>query len=185
MQARLDDRSVTSAEAHARLRHVEAVRERARAASLAPSFALIALGALAVCHAVLATVRPHDRTVTLVWVGAIVAVRPVLRRLRRERDRRRGLEGTARLPAACAAGAVAAVALAVGVGADPLVSALAAAGAIAAVLSGMPALAAAAVAVGLIGDLAIANGLAAATGEFVAGAGLLAAGLVARERDPA
>jgi hypothetical protein len=184
MQARLDDSSLSPAQAAARLRHMEAVRARARAAALAPSFALIALGVVALSHGLLATAWPHARALTIVWVAAVVAVRPALRVLRRRVERGRGVESR-RLPLTCAAGAVAVVAVAIAVGADPLVGAVAAATAVAAALAGMPAVALAAVAAGLAGDAVVATGAAAATGEVVAGAGLLAAGLVARARERA
>jgi hypothetical protein len=179
MQAELDRSAVSHHAAAARLRHLSEVRRRARRAALAPSSALLALGAVAVIHGALALAWPHAAVLSAVWVGAVVAVRPVLRRARR----RRGLEAARRLPFVCAAVAVAIAAVSVAAGASPLVSAVATAGALAASLAGMPAIAAAAMVSGLTGDALVAQGLAPAAGELIAGAGLLAAGLAGAARE--
>ncbi len=187
MQAELDRHHVSHADAAARLRHVAGVQQRVRRASLTPSFALLAVGAIAVCHGVLATLSPHARTLSVLWVVALIAARPGLRVLHRRLDRRRGLESSGRLRLACAAAAAAFVAVAVVIGADPFVSAIAAATALAAYLAGMTAVAIAALGVGVAGDVMIGHGLAPATGQMVVGVGLLAAGLIslAREREHA
>jgi len=78
---------------------------------------------------------------------------------------------------ACAAGAWAGVAAAVVLGANPLITAITVAIALASYLSGLYAVAAAAIAIGIVGDVAVAHGLARAIAELVVGAGLLAAGL--------
>ncbi|MGZ4168920.1 MAG: hypothetical protein ACXVSA_19535 [Solirubrobacteraceae bacterium] len=187
MQAELDRDHVSHRDAAARLRYMADVQQRARRAALTPSFALVALGTIAVCHGLLATLWPHARALSVLWVAALVAVRPGLRVLRRHHERRRGLESSARLRLACAAGAAAFLAVAVVIGADPLVTALAATTALAAYLGGMPAVAVAALGVGVVGDVMIGRGLAPATGQIIVGVGLLAAGLMslARERERA
>jgi hypothetical protein len=63
-------------------------------------------------------------------------------------------------------------------GANPLITAITAAIVLATYLSGLYTLAAAVIAVGIVGDIAIAHGLARATTELIVGAGLLAAGVV-------
>jgi hypothetical protein len=132
--------------------------------------------------------RPHGRGGTRARAGELPpARRPLLRSLRRRIELRRGLQASARLPLLCALAAAACVGLAFVTGADPFISAIAAATALAAYVAGLPTVAAAAVVVGLVGDVAIEHGLAPATGQVIVGAGLLAAGLVslAREREDA
>jgi hypothetical protein len=185
MQARVDPNEMSHADAAARLRYLGEVRQRARRASLAPSFALLILGAIAVVHGLLATLWPHASALGVIWIAALIAIRPLLRVLLRRQERRRGVQARPRLRLASAAAAVAFVAIAIASGADAMVAAIAAAGAFAAYLARMPAVAVAALAVGIIGDVLIHDGLAPATGQMIVGAGLLAAGVMslARERE--
>jgi hypothetical protein len=67
-----------------------------------------------------------------------------------------------------------------------MVAAIAAAGALVAYLARMSAVALATLAVGVIGSVLIHDGMAAATGQMIVGAGLLAGVTsLAREREPA
>ncbi len=165
-------------EAAARLQTVRAVRRQVRAAALAPSLVLAALGGVAVVHGALATPWPHTRALTVVWLAALVAVRPGLRWLRVRAERRRGLQTRLRLVGAAAAVAVCAAAVAAG--ADPLIGAVAAAAALVAIRAGAVSVAAAVVAVALVADVLIAG---AGPRELAAGAGLLAAALMSRLRE--
>jgi hypothetical protein len=187
MQAHADGDHMSHQDAAARLRYLGEVQGRARRASLTPSFALLLLGAIAVCHGVLATIWPHARALGVIWIAALVAIRPVVRWARRRAEQRRGLEARTRLRFAAAAVAVAFVAIAYVANADAMVAAIAAAGAFVAYLARMPAVALATIAVGVIGTVLIHDGLPAATGQMIVGAGLLAAGVMsfAREREGA
>jgi hypothetical protein len=187
MQARADGDQMSHQDAAARLRYLGEVQGRARRASLTPSFALLLLGAIAVLHGLLATIWPHANALGVVWIAAIVAIRPVLRWAQRRAEQRRGLEARTRLRLICAAAAVAFVAIAWIVHADAMVAAVAAAGAFVAYLARMPAVALATIVVGVIGTFLIHDGLPAATGQMIVGAGLLAAGVMslAREREAA
>jgi hypothetical protein len=187
MQPRVDGNHMSHQDAAARLRYVGGVQDRTRRASLTPSFALLLLGAIALLHGLLATIWPHAHALGIVWIAAIVAVRPVFRWARRRAEQRRGVETRTRLRLACAAAAVAFVAIAYVAHADVMVAAIAAAGGLVAYLARMPAVALATLAVGVIGSVLIHDGLAAATGQMIVGAGLLAAGMMslAREREPA
>jgi hypothetical protein len=187
MQARLERHDISHADAAARLRYLGEVQQRVRRATLAPSFALLALGAIATSHGLLATFWPHAAALSVVWIAALVAVRPGLRRLRHHLDRRRGLQARGRLRIVPAAAAGAVAALAILVGANALISAVAAATALAAYLAGMPAVAASAAGVGVVGDIVVRHGMAPATAQLIVGAGLLAAGLasLAQEREGA
>ena len=145
------------------------------------------LGAVALCHGLLATIWPHANALSVIWIVAVVAIRPVLRWAHRRAEQRRGLEARTRLRLACAAAAVAFIAIAYVAHADAMVAAIAAAGAFVAYLARMPAVALATIAVGVIGSVLIHDGLPAATGQMIVGAGLLAAGVMslARERESA
>jgi len=88
-----------------------------------------------------------------------------------------GLEGQKRVAFASAAAAVGFTVLAVATGANPLVSALAAASALMAFLASMPVVSLATVGVGVAGDLAIRQGLAAGTSQILVGVALIALGL--------
>lgn len=77
-----------------------------------------------------------------------------------------------RLQYTCAAGALASAALAVALGAGPLVASVGACGAVVAFLSGLPAIGGAVLAAGAV---ALAGG-----GELALAAGLIAAGIAAR-----
>jgi hypothetical protein len=136
-----------------------------------------------IVHGSLATLWPHTALLPLVWIAAAVAVRPLVRWVRGRAEQRRGIQGRALPRIACGAAAVLALGLAVALGANPLVSALTASTAVAAYLSGMPTLAAAAIAVGGIGDVVSAGTLDPAVGELIVGVGLLGAGAVAFARE--
>jgi hypothetical protein len=170
-------------DAAARLRYVTGVQQRTRRAALAPSFALLAMGAIVLVHGVLSTAWPHAALVSAVWVAGAIAARPALRWLRNRISQRRGLHGSARARLIVGAAGLATAAAAVALGADPLISAIAAGTAVSAYLAGMPSIAAAAVLVGAIADVAVAEDLTPAAGEIVFGAGLIAIGLVARARE--
>jgi hypothetical protein len=177
-----DHASLSDRDALARLRYAGAVREEVRRAVLAPWIALVALGAVLVIHGSLATVWPHAALLPLVWIAAAIALRPVVRWLRRRVEQRRGIQGRARTRLACAGAAMLALALAIAFGASPLISALTAATAVAAYLCGMPSVAAAVIAVGGIGDVASAGAVAPSVSELIVGAGLVCAGAVAFAR---
>jgi hypothetical protein len=179
----MDERTMSSTDAAARLRYVSGIQTRARRAVLLPSFAFVALGAAVALHGVLVTLWPHAAVVSLVWLGGVLAVRPGLRWLRHRIEQRRGLQGAPRLRAACAAAALVAAGLAVLLGASPLVAGIAVATAVAAYLGGLPSVALAAIVVGVAADVLITRDAAPAAGELVFGAGLVIIGLVARARE--
>jgi hypothetical protein len=153
---------------------------RARRAVLRPSVALVTLGAIVVANGVLVGLWPHDPAVNLGWIAALLAIRPLVRRSRRRSEERRGVVGGARLRTACAAAALAAVALAVIAGANPLITAVAVTAALAAYLAGRPAVALAVLAAGVVGDLVLLDGGSRAAGEILVGAALIAIGLTER-----
>ena len=177
MQPLTDNDSLSLRDAEARLRYLGAVRERVHRRALSPGVSAAVLGAVIVTHALLSTAWPHSHAVLAVWIAAVIALRPLVRWVRRRSAERRGLHGRPQLRLACAAAGWAGLAAAVVFGANPLITAITAAIALATYLSGLYTLAAAVIAVGVVGDLAIAHGLARASAELVVGAGLLAAGL--------
>jgi outer membrane lipoprotein-sorting protein len=93
--------------------------------------------------------------------------------------------GAPRLRLACAAVALLVMAAAILVGANPLVTTIAAVTALAAYLAGIPSIAAAAAITGVIGDVVLRDGASRATGEVLFGLGLVVVGLACRamERD--
>ena len=144
-----------------------------------------------VAHAVIvlaravATAWPHAALASIAWVAVAIAVRPVLRVLRRRMAEQRGLHGLTRLRLATGAVGLATAAVAIALGADPLISAIAVATALPAYLAGLPSIALSAVIVGAIADTVVAENAAPAVGELIFGAGLLAVGLVCRARERA
>lgn len=172
------DHDLSPAAAAARLRYVGGVQQRTRRAALMPSFVLLFTGAIVVSHGVLATVWPHAAIVSIAWIAALFLVRPVLLWLRNRIAERRGLHGSPRLRLACAGAALVVMGLAIAFGANPLLSAIAAATAVAAYLGGMTAIALAAVAAGILGDVIIARGVQPSIAELFIGAGIFAVGLV-------
>jgi hypothetical protein len=172
------DHDLSPGTAASRLRYVEGVRQRTRRAALMPSFVLLVAGAIVLAHGLLATVWPHAAIVSIVWVAALFAVRPVLRWLRTRIAERRGLHGSARLRLACAGAALVAVGVAIAFGANPLLSAIATATAVAAYLGGLTSIAIAAVAVGVIGDIVVARGMQPSIAQLVVGLGIVAVGVV-------
>lgn len=171
------DQDMSPAAAASRLRYVDGVQRRTRRAALMPSFVLLALGAVVVSHGVLATVWPHAAIVSIAWVAAVIAVRPGLLWLRNRIAERRGLHGSPRLRLACAASALVVMGIAIAFGANPLLSAIAAATAVAAYLGGMTSIAFAAVAAGVIGDVIVARGVRPSVAELVVGLCIVAAGV--------
>jgi hypothetical protein len=172
-------------DAAARLRYVTSVQERTRRAALAPSYALILLGALVVVHGALATVWPHAALITITWVAVIIAIRPVLLWLRRRLEKRRGLYGSLRLRLGVGAAGLCAAAVAIAFGANPFLASIAAATAVTAYVGGLPSIATAAIVVGIVADVVAAEGATPAAGELVFGAGLIAVGFVSRTRERA
>jgi hypothetical protein len=177
MQASPPHTQVSGTEAATRLRYLSEVQQRTRRAALSPAFGLLFVGAIAVTHGLVVTVWPHSRVEWLVWLGALVAVRPLMRWLRRRLEQRRGFESGWHARLACAAAALAFLVLAFGTGANPLVSALIAATALMAYLASMPLVSLAAIGVGLVGDFAIRQGLPVGTGQLLVGAALVAIGI--------
>jgi hypothetical protein len=171
-------------DAAARLRYMTGIQTRTRRAALLPWFALLWLGAVVAAHGALAALWPHSRAVTLAWIGALVAIRPLVRWLRRRLADRRGLYGSRRLRVACSGAALLAAAAAIAVGASPLVCAIALATALPAYLGGLPEIAVAVVAAGAIA-VAVSADVTPAAGDLTFGAGLIALGLAARARDGA
>jgi hypothetical protein len=178
MQPLADHDSLSIRDAEARLRYLGAVRERVYRRTLTPSASAAVLGAVMITHALLSTVWRHSDVVLAAWVLAILGSRPIVRWARTRSAERRGLHGRSKVGFACGAAGIAGSVIAVLLGANPLITATAATMALATYLSGLYTLAAAVIAVGVVGDLAIADGLARATTELVIGAGLLAAGAV-------
>ncbi|HEY7076395.1 MAG TPA: hypothetical protein VH418_13545 [Solirubrobacteraceae bacterium] len=163
-------------EAAARLRHVAELRGRARRATLLPSFSLLTgLGAVLVAHGVVVAIWPHDRLAWLAWLAAVVIARPALRAGSADAPL-----AAARLWVACAAATLAGMVIGEAVGVAPLLNAIGAALALRAALARMPAVALAIVAAVAAIDVA---GLPTAGVEIVAGAALVAAGLVFRARE--
>jgi hypothetical protein len=174
----MPDHDLSPGAAASRLRYVEGVRRRTRRAALVPSAALLVAGAIVLAHGLLATVWSHAALVSIVWVAALFAVRPVLRWLRTRIAERRGLDGSMRLRLACAAAALVAVGVAIAFGANPLFSAIAAATAVAAYLGGLTSIAIAAVVIGVMGDIVVARGMQPSVAQLVVGLGIVAAGVV-------
>jgi hypothetical protein len=170
-------------DAAARLRYVNSIQERTRRAALAPSLALVLLGALVLVHGAFATVWPHAALITITWLAAIIAIRPVLLWLRRRLEHRRGLYSSLRLRLGVGAAGLAAAAVAIAFGASPFLASIAAATAVTACLAGLPSIAAAAIMVGIVADVVAAEGSTPAAGELVFGAGLIMVGLVSRARE--
>jgi hypothetical protein len=166
------------ADAAARLRYAAAVKARSRRVLLGPSAALLALGALVLAHGLVVGLWPDRTIVTVAWFGGLLALRPVLLRLRRRAERRRGVERSPVPRLACGAAALAAAGLAVLAGVNPLVAAVATAAAVAASLAGLPLAAAAAALGGLVADLLVASGAGPAPPELVLGGALVLAGMV-------
>lgn len=183
MQPLADQDPLSIRDAEARLRYLGTVRERVHRRALSPGVSTAMLGAVIVTHALLSSAWPHSRAVLAVWVAAVIALRPIVRWVRTRSAERRGLHGRFQLRVACAAAGWAGIVVAIILGANPLITAITAAIALATYLSGLYTLAAAVVAVGIVGDVAIAHGLARATAELLVGAGLLAAGLVGIHRE--
>lgn len=177
MQAPPHHTQFSGTDAATRLRYLSEVQQRTRRAALSPAFGLLFVGAIAVTHGLAVTLWPHSRVEWLVWLGALVAVRPLMRWLRRRLEQRRGIEGQWRARVACAAAAVGFLVLAFGTGANPLISALTAATALMAYLASMPLVSLAAIGVGLIGDFAIRQGLPVGTAQVLVGAALIAIGI--------
>jgi len=177
------DESASARDAAARLRYVAGVRERARRAVLAPSLALVALGVVVVTHGVVKTMWPHATLVWIVLVAGAVAVRPVVRWLIARSGERRGFHGGMRLRVACGAAGALAAAIAVWMGASPLISATATATAVAAYLAGLPELSLAAVGAGVAGEAMLTHGIAPSIGELVIGVALIAVGTVGHARE--
>ena len=176
MQARLHRTDVSPTQAAARLHYLNDVQRRTRRAAYSPAYGLLVVGAIALAHGAVITLWPQAGLEWLVWIGALLAVRPLIRWLRRRLEQQ-GLEGQKRVAFASAAAAVGFTVLAVATGANPLVSALAAASALMAFLASMPVVSLATVGVGVAGDLAIRQGLAAGTSQILVGVALIALGL--------
>jgi hypothetical protein len=168
---------MSPSDAAARLRYMAGVRERARRAVLVPAFVALTLGGIVVAHGALIALWPHAAVLSIAWLGCLVVTRPGLIWQRRRLERRRGLLGAPRLRVACGVAGVVAAVVAVVVSADPLVSAAAGSVALAAYLGGVPAVALAAVAAGVAGEMAFVDGASRPADELVVGAGLVAAGL--------
>jgi len=188
VQAPLGHSELSPSQAAHRLRYLSEVQRRTRRASLSPAFGLLVVGALALAHGVVITLWPHSRVDWLVLVAALVAVRPLQRWLGRRLERQ-GLEGRQAVRVASGAAALGFVVLALATGANPLVSGLTAATALMAFFASMPLVSLATTGVGLIGDFAIQQGLAAGTGQILVGAGFLAIALLTsawegRSREP-
>jgi hypothetical protein len=180
MSRRPEPSAMTEADAAARLRYADGVRTRTRRAVLLPSFGLLALlGVVLAAHGLVRALSLHGAVISIAWIAALFAARPILLRYAR------GLEGSdlragARLLAAYALAGAAGAALAVAWGADPLVAAIAAATALRAYLAGMPVVALAALATGAIADALLRSDVPVGPGELALGAALIAAGAASR-----
>jgi hypothetical protein len=141
------------------------------------------LGVLVAVRGALGTVWPHAALVTITWLAAIIATRPLLRWLRRRLEAQRGMSGSLRLRLGVGAAGLAAAAVAIGLGVNPFLASIAAATAVTAYLAGLPSIAAAALVVGVVADVVAAEGSTPAAGELVFGAGLIAVGLVSHARE--
>jgi hypothetical protein len=179
------ERTLSPADAEARLRYVAQVRTTARRAVLIPSLGLlIGLGVVVATHGALTALWPHGAVVTVAWVAALVLARPALRRWGTGSVLPRGVERSLRLPLLCAAAAVSAGVVADLVGLNPLITAIAAGTALRAALGGMPAVAAGALLAGAVGDAMLLEGVGPSTADLLIGAALVGGGLAlaARER---
>jgi hypothetical protein len=176
-----DSRSVH--DAVARLDYVRGVRERVRRTALAPSLALVVLGAVLLAHGVLRAMWPHTAVVSIIFLGSVLAARPLVRWLIARSEQRRGLLGSIRLRLICGAAGILGVAIAILLGGNALISAAAAAAAAAAYLAGLPALSAGVIAAGLIGDMMVTHGLSLSVGELVIGAGLICLGALGNAKE--
>ncbi|MGH2893968.1 MAG: hypothetical protein ACRDPM_11995 [Solirubrobacteraceae bacterium] len=180
-----DNDPLSFQDAEARLRYLGAVREQVHRRALSPGVSTAVLGAVIVVHSLLSDAWPHSRAVVAVWIAALVAVRPIVHWVHIRRADRRGFHARPHLRLACGVAGWAGIAAAVVFGANPLITAITAAIALATYLSGLYVLAATVIALGIVGDVAIAHGFARATAELIVGAGLLAAGVagVLQERE--
>lgn len=170
-------------DAAARLDYVRGVRETVRRTTLAPSVALVLLGAVLIAHGLLATMWPHTAAVSIILLGSLLVARPLARWLITRAEERRGLQGSIGLRLRCGGAGVLAVAVAILLGANALISATAAAAAAAAYLAGLPALSASAIAAGLIGDMMVVDGLQLSVAELVIGTGLISLGALAHAKE--
>lgn len=178
MQPLADNDSLSIRDAEARLRYLGTVREQVHRRTLSPGASAAVLGAVIMVHALLSTAWGHSDAILAVWVLALIAVRPLVRWAWTRSADRRGVHARPQLRLVCAAAGCAASAAAVVLGASPLITAITAAMALATYLSGLYTLTAAVIAIGVVGDVAIADGLARTTVELILGAGLLAAGVL-------
>ena len=152
------ERTLSPADAEARLRYVTEVRTSARRAVLLPSLGLlIGLGVVVASHGALPALWPHGAIVTVAWVAALVLARPALRGGGPGASSRAGSSARAP-PAALRRGGGGRGHPRELVGADPLISAIAAGTALRAALAGMPAVAATALLAGAVGDAMLVEG---------------------------
>jgi hypothetical protein len=172
-------------DAAAKLDYVSSVRKRARKAALLPSLALLLLGALLLIHGAVVGLRPHDAALWLAVLAVLLLARPFIQRQRHELGLRRGALAPTRLRVISGVAALVAALVAVALGADALVSAVCVSGALVAWFADFPAIAVAALAIGVIGDAALLGGASRAAAELLSGAALVTLGAACwlRERD--
>jgi hypothetical protein len=168
------------ADADAALRYVSAVRTRVRRALLLPSYAVpLGLGMVIAAHGLLVALVTPGEAVSIAWIGGLLAARPLLRwRDRRERSGR--LHATDRLLVACVGAGAAAAVAAMAVGASAMISCIAGATAVRALLAAAPLAGVAALATGLVANAVLLGGVAPAMVELVTGTVLIVAGLAWR-----
>jgi hypothetical protein len=174
-------RPVRPADAAARLRYMTDVRQRTRRQVLAPSATLVVVGGLVLTRGVAAERWPRDAAISAGLLGLLVAVRLGLRAWRRRGEPSRWIGTTPiRTRQICAGAGAVGIAVAVAVGANPLITMIAAMTGVAAYLGGLAWLASGIVAIGLTGDVLVLDGAPAWAGLTIAGLGLLTLGLVSR-----
>jgi hypothetical protein len=169
-------------DAATRLRYLNEVQQRTRRAAFSPVLGLLCVGAIVIAHGLVVTVWPHASLEWVVWVAALVAVRPLMRWLRHRVEQKRGVVGERRVRLASAGAAVGFAVLALVTGANSLVSGVAAATALMAYLASMPLVSLTVVGIGLAGDLAIRQGVPVGTAQLLVGAALLALALAISTR---
>jgi hypothetical protein len=174
----MDQRTHIDAASH--LRVVEEMRQRARRAMAVSPLAIAALGVLIAARGAAMELAPDLDIPAWAWLAVLVLVRPPVRHHLRRRAQRTGAAPRARSRVLRAVAALAAVAVALLVGANALIAAVGGATAVAIYFSGLPALAAATVVTALVAEAMLFDGAAAGIALLVFGAGLVAIALTMR-----
>lgn len=173
-------RDISHTAAAARLRLAAGVRKRARRSVLLPPTALLVVGVVIAARGFVMEAWPDGGVPWPVWIALLAGLRVAVSLYVRRRQRRRGVVPSARVRALRALPALAAIAIAIVVGANALIVGVAVATAAAAFLAGLPALALAALLNGAVSEGLLLEGVPAGVALLVFGAGIAAIGINAR-----